>query len=1177
MNTPLSRHSLFAVLLSWQVVLCLGTLAGRAADGYDFRPPQRFNILARHGQAGLVQVTPEVSVNAQGLVVFVGLADGGSGGAPRMCLFYANAAASGNPAPLWAPTLFGELRELGPEVSVNNSAQILTRRAIEDFIPLFGAMWTSHLDLWNGMNGVRATLVSGAPAPVSWEFNIIHSECALNNNADWAGFGRAGGTDCLLMSSAGVRTSANLGVVFPSVRLSDRVDPRLLWWLSDRTTRRGLLVFRYDNKIMALPMGTLSPFEVASDWNGFSAVGEHPAISDDGTIVLFTGVLSNPRNSAAALKPGPGVFARLLRESSAASRLVRLAGIHANGYSDPGEFWDDNADGQRDAEFTDRRDADIGLISAIDHDGAVCVNKLGYAAFTALDVNGRKCVWFTRVNRAYEHCEAADPFVVLGVGDVIDGLAGTVSDVVLSDSLGDRGVPGDLVIWVKMSTGDEAIVAAEPRPRPVIFIPGIAGSKLERPNDQLWPTLKPGDLRDLTLNPAGVLSDIRPTDVVRTYPETVGSDIYRQLLEVLPERGGYREVLPVTQPQPAGEYTLPPNSVETNPTLFVFPYDWRLSNTDSAKRLRQYILAIRDLYPDTEVDLVCHSMGGLVAGRYFLNFPNGHYVKRCVTIGSPLLGAVVAYKRVLEGDFYGVLFGAADWVNNEAITEVLPWFPGFHELLPSPVYFPLQAGSVFVERGWDLNGNRNNNEDWSPSDIRGFFDARYPAVGQRPVARNETFHVRDQDDWSGWSTGVDYLHFAGVQSRRSTTVQLQARVAVHFSAIPPHRATVETYLYEAKGWGDYTVPFVSAFRTPGMLAPGGQRTVVQADGTYRAFTHFDYLDSKSEHSGLTQNPRVHRGLLYFLRTGQRLWTDPTPATAASTPGLAGPGPAIERELLVVGTKQVQIKAPDGSSTQTIEDSLFIPPEGVTYSSGRNSAQVQYPAEGTFEFTFVSRDAPLTLGLIELTRRDRDGTTLRAVRFHAVMLKPGATARLVDTGAPPYVLLIDEGSDGSVDTTLAAPFVAEGTLASDDRPPVVSFNRVCRDGKALVALAADDALAGVESTVYQVGETPPEAYTKEIEALTLTGGILRAFATDLAGNRSPLYEFPVLPRLAARQVSDRVRLTWEKTCWRLVLESSLDLGTAWKPIDAPVSEFEGMSGVEVPGNEGECFFRLRLAP
>src|SRR5262249_14901356 len=87
----------------------------------------------------------------------------------------------------------------------------------------------------------------------------------------------------------------------------------------------------------------------------------------------------------------------------------------------------------------------------------------------------------------------------------------------------------------------------------------------------------------------------------------------------------------------------------TAPNFFVFPYDWRQDIAKSAQELRDYVHCIRRIYPGTQVDILAHSMGGLVARRYILD--GDHNVVHLATLGTPWLGAPKFPYVAFTGDF----------------------------------------------------------------------------------------------------------------------------------------------------------------------------------------------------------------------------------------------------------------------------------------------------------------------------------------------------------------------------------------------------------------------------------------------------------------------------------------------------------------------------------------------
>lgn len=90
-------------------------------------------------------------------------------------------------------------------------------------------------------------------------------------------------------------------------------------------------------------------------------------------------------------------------------------------------------------------------------------------------------------------------------------------------------------------------------------------------------------------------------------------------------------------------------------TLFPFPYDWRLHLDDLGDLLGKEIERIRNLPPApgvdySRVDLVCHSMGGLLARSYIQSNTYATDVARLMLVAVPNHGAAVAYPAYAGGN-----------------------------------------------------------------------------------------------------------------------------------------------------------------------------------------------------------------------------------------------------------------------------------------------------------------------------------------------------------------------------------------------------------------------------------------------------------------------------------------------------------------------------------------------
>ncbi len=172
----------------------------------------------------------------------------------------------------------------------------------------------------------------------------------------------------------------------------------------------------------------------------------------------------------------------------------------------------------------------------------------------------------------------------------------------------------------------------------LVFIPGTLGSELWDGANRVWPgttweAIKGfSDARFEQLLRPG----LTPRDIVRT---AAGGfiGIYRNWLEAFQAitRDGQR--LFRENPDPG-----------KTKTLYVFPYDWRVDLTITAKLLADLLDNILAAIPDADIKLVCHSMGGLVARCYlesgaFTDRPALPHISLLATLGTPHNGAVAAY------------------------------------------------------------------------------------------------------------------------------------------------------------------------------------------------------------------------------------------------------------------------------------------------------------------------------------------------------------------------------------------------------------------------------------------------------------------------------------------------------------------------------------------------------
>lgn len=214
-------------------------------------------------------------------------------------------------------------------------------------------------------------------------------------------------------------------------------------------------------------------------------------------------------------------------------------------------------------------------------------------------------------------------------------------------------------------------------PNPVIIVPGIISSRLNNDGGEKWPNavLMTLSFDDLYLNDLAL--DINGNDASSIFASTLiksirNKDFFEGLFSSLGINGYVEES-----------------------DLFGYPYDWRLSTSYTASNLgnngilslKEKIDEIKILTGAEEVDLIAHSMGGLLVKKY-LNDYGGESVGKFIDIGTPHTGAPKVFKILNYGDNLDVsfIFGLVG-LNSQRIKIISQNMSSIYQLLPSSNYF----------------------------------------------------------------------------------------------------------------------------------------------------------------------------------------------------------------------------------------------------------------------------------------------------------------------------------------------------------------------------------------------------------------------------------------------------------------------------------------------------------
>ncbi|HUD70679.1 MAG TPA: hypothetical protein VMQ62_01850 [Dongiaceae bacterium] len=302
--------------------------------------------------------------------------------------------------------------------------------------------------------------------------------------------------------------------------------------------------------------------------------------------------------------------------------------------------------------------------------------------------------------------------------------------------------------------------AARPERHPVIVLHGLMGSKLrnESTHESVWGrlidaiTISPHDDLALPIDDPTLDGNRDALVPYALYEHALGVKFYGAMIDALRDVGGYR-MGDLNHPRP-------------DDTAFVYLYDWRRDNVESAQRLGKSIRALKETLgePDLKFDIVAHSMGGLVALYYLMygdedvvsdgrahevTWAGSRDISRLVLVGTPLRGSMAAFRLLHRG------------ISRTMATDIVFSMPSLYQLLPAPgeshfvdpegapIDLDLFDAATWLREGWSVfappEGHADRRASARPVD---------PAVEERR-ARQTRFLQTSLDRARGFREALD--------------------------------------------------------------------------------------------------------------------------------------------------------------------------------------------------------------------------------------------------------------------------------------------------------------------------------------------------------------------------------------------------------------------------------------
>jgi len=651
-----------------------------------------------------------------------------------------------------------------------------------------------------------------------------------------------------------------------------------------------------------------------------------------------------------------------------------------------------------------------------------------------------------------------------------------------------------------------------PTEQVVVFIPGIGGSELavmddEQITEYLWPGQenKPWFWnrdslhRRLTLDLTKVPENIAAIDAIRNVNVGIAPDqsVYDQLIKMFIDKR-YKEYIVGTDIKKRTDTYCDISQEDdgTKPNLFVFGYDWRygMVNGDenhpqlemtNPQLLKEYIACVSKFHPETDITIVAHSMGGMVAWQYLLENSSDNPINRLITIGTPWLGAPKAISSLLTGNFS---YHAVELMTAK---ELLQYFPGSHQLLPSEAYW--QVGGSPIGRSQAFTSNL---QEVPFSEYNQFLQSLYGSDKVDFVSNSILLHGQAGfDDWRNITLPVDEVYILYGEGVFADTMGLVTELRWTTCWKNEEGTVICTdshYPSISRTMGDKTVPVFSSSRQGNGIDLNHPNTHLYK---FKDRDPVVFLGETVEHLALTKNQRVQNCILSIIDlTNNACQHD---SVQPSVQAAAQKNNVQARYIDLWGVESVVVSNGISVTSEIMTDTIFSELPGFSYDKlGADAVSMVFSPSQTYTITIVAGD--LLLSEVKLGTGD---SKQEEIRYLDQMAVPGGKVQLVLSGKQLAHAQYDRNGDGYYEMVLEPTSHVVGVV-QDTVPPQIKFQV---SGNTLV-ISAEDVESGVSWVKYSTDGTVFLTYS---EPFTVEPGqVIYAFTQDIVGNRSLIKEHQI---------------------------------------------------------------------
>lgn len=338
---------------------------------------------------------------------------------------------------------------------------------------------------------------------------------------------------------------------------------------------------------------------------------------------------------------------------------------------------------------------------------------------------------------------------------------------------------------------------------PIIIVPGVMGSQLyDSGMDLVWPStgrivnpfyrlssqmaiseyLK---VKNYNYGTSGKEDPIDQSVLSKGNREYGAQDIYQELVDGIID-----------------EFT--DSTGNCTRSVYFFSYDFRRSNDDSAAELSAFISAVLYNNPGHyKVDIVAHSMGGLVVSDYVSDFGSNN-IRKVITCGTPYEGAPKLVNSVLTTEVLdsGVT-NFALWAFGGLTKETKAAYPALAELAPTERYFNAHSSDFYQYTGKTWTSPFSYQKNYKNITLQEYNSVNNIIFGITNATNATSFHtgIRCASGYNVLASLSNSYFIVGINQK--TISGIKYNDGTNLSKID-----VDDVVYETKG--DGTVPYASS-------------------------------------------------------------------------------------------------------------------------------------------------------------------------------------------------------------------------------------------------------------------------------------------------------------------------------------------------------------------------------